>query len=140
MSGSDGGLEIVKALQGAAPSILAMRYPMGEWMWLHRLHRLSESMVSFVVASTTLVLYDHILTFGDEVERMWNIRKWWNKFIFIVNRYIVEATLMWMTYGSSPPALPFVFVSRLKLPRRSDAGAAPTFNRQREDVLLYQEP
>ena len=61
---------------------------------------LSESSISSVVITTTLVLYDHILTFDDEVKHIWKARKWWNKIIFVVNRYIVEATLAFTTYGS----------------------------------------
>jgi len=52
------------------------------------------------VITVTLALYDHILTFQDEVEYIWGARKWLNKLIFIVNRYIVEAALIGTAYGS----------------------------------------
>jgi len=45
-------------------------------------------------------LYDHILTFHDEIEYIWGSHKWLNKLIFIVNRYIVEAVLIGTAYGS----------------------------------------
>jgi hypothetical protein len=46
------------------------------------------------------VLYDHFLTFHDEVEYIWGGNNWLHKLIFIVNRYIVEATLVGTAYGS----------------------------------------
>ena len=52
------------------------------------------------VITVVLVLYDHILTFSDEVEYIWGSRGWLNKLIFLVNRYTVEATLVGTTYGS----------------------------------------
>jgi len=56
--------------------------------------------ISQAVIAVTLVLYDHILTFHDEVEYIWGARKWSNKLIFLVNRYIVEAALIGTAYGS----------------------------------------
>lgn len=53
-----------------------------------------------IVVTVTLVLYDHFLTFRDEVEYIWGARKWLNKLLFLVNRYIVEATLVGTAYGS----------------------------------------
>ncbi|KAF9646254.1 hypothetical protein BDM02DRAFT_3118914 [Thelephora ganbajun] len=51
-----------------------------------------------MVATVTLALYDHILTFRDEVEYIWGAHRWLNKLIFIVNRYIVEAALVGTAY------------------------------------------
>ena len=56
--------------------------------------------ISQVVITVTLTLYDHILTFHDEVKYIWGARKWLNKLIFVVNRYIVEAALIGTAYGS----------------------------------------
>lgn len=70
--------ETIQALQEYPASFLATRY--------------------FMVVTVTLVLYDHVVTFRDEVEFIWAARKWLNKLIFVVNRYIVEATLVGTTY------------------------------------------
>lgn len=70
--------EIIEELQQNASSFLATRY--------------------FMIVTVTLVLYDHVLTFPDEVEYIWGARKWLNKLLFLVNRYIVEATLVGTAY------------------------------------------
>lgn len=93
-------LEIIKAVREGAPALLATRYSMGEWMLLLHLCLLPNCYTSQAVITVALVLYDHILTFHDELEYIWEAHKWLNKLIFVVNRYIVEVTLIGTAYGS----------------------------------------
>ncbi|KAI0916218.1 hypothetical protein AcV5_003217 [Taiwanofungus camphoratus] len=52
------------------------------------------------VAGFTALIYDHILTFGDEVNYIWNNRMGLVSIIFLLNRYIVPLVLVVDIYES----------------------------------------
>ncbi|KIM76854.1 hypothetical protein PILCRDRAFT_825832 [Piloderma croceum F 1598] len=52
-------------------------------------------------ACMACLLYDHVLTFGQEVERMWPARCSIPKLLFFANRYIVEPMLLFNSIVSS---------------------------------------
>lgn len=92
--------EVTQALRDSAPSFSATRYLMGERLSISSFHSMPNIIIFFAVVAVTLILYDHLLTLCDEVEHIWAARKWLNKLIFLVNRYIVETTLAGMAYCS----------------------------------------
>ncbi|KIM41948.1 hypothetical protein M413DRAFT_27488 [Hebeloma cylindrosporum] len=52
-------------------------------------------------ACLTLLLYDHAITLDQEVSNMWPTRFSLAKFLFIVNRYLVEAILLFNCISAS---------------------------------------
>ena len=46
-----------------------------------------------------VLLYDHVLTFGDEVQYVWSAPATYAKYIFLLNRYVVLGTLLAVAYG-----------------------------------------
>ncbi|OCH88025.1 hypothetical protein OBBRIDRAFT_115510 [Obba rivulosa] len=55
---------------------------------------------AFVVAGLTALVYDHILTFGDEVTLIWRGRFGLVSVIFLFNRYLIPFVLMIDVYES----------------------------------------
>ncbi|TEB31063.1 hypothetical protein FA13DRAFT_1791778 [Coprinellus micaceus] len=51
------------------------------------------------MAATTIILYDHFLTFDGEVEHVWKARWSAGKVMFIVNRYYTLASVVFNNYG-----------------------------------------
>ena len=47
-----------------------------------------------------VLLYDHILTFADEIELIWPAPATYAKYMFLLNRYIVLGTLLAVAYGA----------------------------------------
>jgi len=45
-----------------------------------------------------LLLYDHILTFDDEVRLVWKARRSFARSAFLVNRYLVACALIWVAF------------------------------------------
>lgn len=43
-----------------------------------------------------IVLYDHMITFHDEVRLVWQARSSFAKWLFLCNRYLVPTTLIWV--------------------------------------------
>ncbi|KAK0461917.1 uncharacterized protein EV420DRAFT_1527892 [Desarmillaria tabescens] len=50
------------------------------------------------LVATTVVLYDHVITFGQEVEYIWSKQWSASKTLFILNRYLGEFLLMYASY------------------------------------------
>ena len=48
-----------------------------------------------------VLVYDHLLTFADEVELIWPAPATYAKYIFLLNRYTVLGTLFAVAYGMS---------------------------------------
>ena len=46
-----------------------------------------------------VLLYDHLLTFGDEVQYIWSAPATYAKYIFLLNRYTVLGILIAVAYG-----------------------------------------
>jgi len=44
-------------------------------------------------AFSVWVMYDHLITFDDEVARIWTLRWQWPKILFMVNRYVIAPLL-----------------------------------------------
>ncbi|KAI0047555.1 hypothetical protein FA95DRAFT_1662655 [Auriscalpium vulgare] len=42
----------------------------------------------------TILLYDHLLTFADEIQYIWKAPRSWAKYVFLANRYTVAALLI----------------------------------------------
>ena len=82
------------SLGALANGLLATRYLAGGYN--------SESFSSIVdrqpphgsiASGLACLLYDHILTFGDEYQRIWRGRRWRASIIFLVNRYVAFTTV-----------------------------------------------
>ena len=46
-----------------------------------------------------ILFYDHLLTFGDEVQYIWSAPSTYAKYIFLLNRYTVLGILIAVAYG-----------------------------------------
>jgi hypothetical protein len=46
------------------------------------------------VASFTVLVWDHIVTFSDEVEYIWKGAKGWGVYLFFVNRYLIPLSFI----------------------------------------------
>ena len=47
-----------------------------------------------------ILFYDHLLTFGDEVQYIWSAPSTYAKYIFLLNRYAVLGILIAVAYGT----------------------------------------
>ncbi|KAG1865044.1 hypothetical protein DFJ58DRAFT_724593 [Suillus subalutaceus] len=52
-------------------------------------------------AGLVVLLWDHFLTFHDEVELIWRARSTFPKLLFLFNRYVVPASLIILTHATS---------------------------------------
>jgi len=70
----------------------------------------------YTVASITILFYDHILTFSDEIHKIWNRKHSFISTLFIINRYTTSLGYIPITYFifHSPPD-PAMYVADLKL-------------------------
>ncbi|KJA22140.1 hypothetical protein HYPSUDRAFT_666394 [Hypholoma sublateritium FD-334 SS-4] len=60
--------------------------------------------VNLVAASClTILLYDHAITLDEEIDKMWPTRLSFAKFLFFMNRYFVEAILLFNCISASRP-------------------------------------
>ena len=50
--------------------------------------------VSCTAAGYVILLYDHLLTLGDEVEYVWKARGTIPKYLFLINRYTVPLIML----------------------------------------------
>lgn len=53
------------------------------------------------VAASTMLFYDHVLLFSEEVNLIWKSRRSIWKYIFLLNRYFVPASLLLIAYQDS---------------------------------------
>ena len=60
-----------------------------------------------------VLLYDHVLTFGDEVQYVWSAPATYAKYIFLLNRYFVLGTLLAVAYGEQNSIVMETHVSTL---------------------------
>jgi len=51
------------------------------------------------VAGCVVLLWDHLLTFGDEIEYIWRLPVEFSKLVFLFNRYFVAGCLCCSVYG-----------------------------------------
>jgi hypothetical protein len=61
--------------------------------------------VSVYLTLMTLVLYDHLITFDTEVERIWSLKWRLPKFLFLTSRYVVVPMLILIGIAKSGYAL-----------------------------------
>ncbi|ESK87224.1 hypothetical protein Moror_5812 [Moniliophthora roreri MCA 2997] len=69
-------------------------------------------------AGVVILLYDHLLTFGDEVELIWQAEWKFPKFLFLLIRYIVVISVLVHTYRTCFSDLSKVNISSEKLIQR----------------------
>ena len=55
------------------------------------------------------MLYDHVLTFGDEVRLIWAAPRSFPKWMFLVNRYLTEVCLLAVANGACIAVLWYFF-------------------------------
>ncbi|KAA1473315.1 hypothetical protein DENSPDRAFT_839774 [Dentipellis sp. KUC8613] len=77
----------------------ASRYLSG--MCRSRLQATFTSDSNSTAAGFVVLLYDHVLTFDDEVEYVWKARMSLPKFLFLFNRYLVPTLMVISTYEFS---------------------------------------
>jgi len=71
------------------------------------LHELETAITAFTatrylsVAGLVVLLYDHILLFGEEKRLVWSAKASWSKSLFLVNRYVVPFCLIITTHELS---------------------------------------
>jgi hypothetical protein len=49
----------------------------------------------YTTAALTLYMYDFLLTLPDEVKYIWQGRKTWMFYVFLINRYFPMAYVVW---------------------------------------------
>ncbi|EIW76885.1 hypothetical protein CONPUDRAFT_158037 [Coniophora puteana RWD-64-598 SS2] len=54
------------------------------------------------VMGYTILLWDHAITLGDEVEIVWRQRQTMMSYLFLFNRYVIPLRFMITLYGMSP--------------------------------------
>jgi len=64
------------------------------------------------LASGTVILYDHLITFGDEVELIWNTAWSPAKVLFMLNRYYILSSVIVNNYALFSPTLTDSFCLR----------------------------
>jgi len=57
-------------------------------------------------AGLVVLLYDHILTFDQELQSIWHTKMTWSKLLFLFNRYMVPIAMLLRTNDFSGIALP----------------------------------
>ncbi len=73
----------------------------GEFFKVTSRGRLTEDEYPHIAIGLMVLLYDHILTFADEVKLIWTAPATYAKYIFLLNRYTVLGTLLAVAYGTS---------------------------------------
>ncbi|KAG2003050.1 hypothetical protein CC2G_003683 [Coprinopsis cinerea AmutBmut pab1-1] len=53
------------------------------------------------LASSSIIIYDHLVTFDSEVELIWKANWSKGKVLFILNRYYSLASVIFNNYGAS---------------------------------------
>lgn len=82
-----------------APSLYATRYFASKLIILPSLSRFLLIALP-TVAATVLTLWDHVLTLIAEIELIWRGKFDFFKVIFVLNRYFVEGTLIYVVYST----------------------------------------
>ncbi|KAJ3537703.1 hypothetical protein NMY22_g5483 [Coprinellus aureogranulatus] len=67
------------------------------------------------MAATTIILFDHALTFDGEVEHIWKARWSAGKVMFLINRYYTIASVIFNNYGFFSTTLTDEFCRRFLL-------------------------
>lgn len=92
----------IKHLIDSAPALVATRYfacPYSKLSHRRALGLLTDALV--LVIGCVVLLWDHLLTFGDEIKYIWKLPVEVSKLVFLFNRYLVEASLCCTVYSES---------------------------------------
>jgi hypothetical protein len=65
----------------------------------YRLEEISQLRVRFAVVGAVVLLYDHAITFKEEVRCIWKAPSSFAKYAFLVNRYLVPSLLVVIIHG-----------------------------------------
>ncbi|KAJ8701312.1 hypothetical protein PTI98_000114 [Pleurotus ostreatus] len=65
------------------------------------------------LASSSIIIFDHLATFSDEVELIWSSSWSIGKVLFIINRYYGLASVIMNNYGLFSPHLTDTLYARL---------------------------
>ncbi|KAF4616415.1 hypothetical protein D9613_008244 [Agrocybe pediades] len=78
---------------------MATTLPLLSWpSWIQILYDVQSTRYSRM-ASNTLVIYDHLITFDDEIELIWRRKCSLSSIIFLLNRYYVLGSMLFASYG-----------------------------------------
>lgn len=94
-------LSQLNLLLANAPSLFASRYLASKSIVLLILLFRFLPILFSTVAAAVITLWDHLLTLTAEIELIWRGKFDFFKVIFIINRYFVEGTLIYVVYGKS---------------------------------------
>ena len=84
-------------------TLLATRYmtcPCFEFRYHRTFGFLTAALVS--VIGCVLLLWDHLLTFQDEVKYIWKLPVEFHKLVFLFNRYFVAGSMCFSVYSRFP--------------------------------------
>ena len=85
---------LLSVLEDVNRDVFAARYLSGEFAFLIHLNEFFLSHVTFAAVGLVALLYDHILTFPEEVSLIWRSPPSFSKYAFILNRYLVPLALI----------------------------------------------
>ncbi|KAM5533020.1 hypothetical protein V8D89_013288 [Ganoderma adspersum] len=94
-------------------------------------------------AGLMILFYDHLLTFGDEVQYIWSAPSTYAKYIFLLNRYTVLGILIAVAYemcGFVGTAFTDVFIFTCSLVAIVSVGIANLLTLQRVVILWDHRP
>ena len=89
----------LQGLEGMLHELTASRYMSGAYLALFCVELRSNAEFFCIAVGLMVLLYDHVLTFGDEVQYVWSAPATYAKYIFLLNRYVVLGTLLAVAYG-----------------------------------------
>jgi hypothetical protein len=77
----------------------------------------SSACKQFAAAGLVVLIYDHFLTFSDELELYWQSKDSFSKYGFLTNRYVVPAMLIAISVGKHHQVSSVSNLNRSELPR-----------------------
>jgi len=92
--------QVLAKLLGSAPALIATRYFTRPYF--KPAHRCAPVLLTnnlVVVTGCVVLLWDHLLTFGDEIKHIWRRPVEFSKAVFLFNRYFVAGALCCSVYG-----------------------------------------
>jgi hypothetical protein len=93
-------MDPLEKLIDAAPALIATRYFTRSYLkppFATRPNFLTGDLVP--VMGCTILIWDHLLTLGDEIKYIWRRPVELSKAVFIFNRYFVEVVVCLSAYG-----------------------------------------
>lgn len=94
--------QALKHIVDSVPALIATRHFARSYSRLsHRRALVLLTDILILVIGLVVLLWDHLLTFGDEIKYIWKWPVEVSKIVFIFNRYLVEGSLCCTVYGRS---------------------------------------